>query len=121
MRLATAVPAVAMFLVAAGWQPAWGGHGTIEETDDQIIVEYSGDPGDNATPGRNAAPSSGATPSAAPDTISGQAPTPAGGNPEATAASGGTGDESPRRLPRSRNTRRPRSGGGAVPMPAVEE
>ncbi|MCM0083775.1 hypothetical protein L4X63_19490 [Geomonas sp. Red32] len=120
MRLATAVPAVAMLLVTAGWQPAWGGHGTIEETDDQIIVEYSGDAGDNAAASRGANPSA-ANPAALPGTVNAQpSSTPPGSTPEASAGNG-SGDESPRRLPRNRNTRRPRSGGGAVPMPSVDE
>jgi hypothetical protein len=45
-----------LLLVAAFAAPAYAGHGTIEETDEVIIVEYSGDAGDGQPAKKGDAP-----------------------------------------------------------------
>lgn len=43
-------------LLAALAGPAYAGHGTIEETDEAIIVEYSGDAGEKPADGKPSIP-----------------------------------------------------------------
>ena len=53
--------AVLSLFFAALAMPAYAGHGTIEETDDAIIVEYTGDASDNAADKRGNAPANAYT------------------------------------------------------------
>lgn len=84
--------------------PAYAGHGTIEETDEGFIVEYSGDATDKAAPGSAQAAPGGVqvagSANRAPDAQAAQSPAP-DGDPRSDARSQARKGRATRPRPRS--------------------